>query len=131
MPNAQGQLPGTGRRGRGSVYGLLRVNPACRQCRGGVFPRRPWPVGARAHEHTMQRKVLVILSNRFRPLEEPRYMEILCKDDGTILKERRLPRRPSRPVFDEVWENDDARQSLDSCKSVKRHYKHPLLKPKK
>lgn len=78
----------------------------------------------------MQRKVLVILSNRFQPLQEPRYIEILCKDDGTILKERRLPRRPARPVFDEVWENDDARQSLDSCKSVKRHYKHPLLKPK-
>jgi hypothetical protein len=79
----------------------------------------------------MNRKVLVILSNRFRPLDEPRYVEITCKDDGTILKERRLPRRPARPAYDEVWENDDARQSLDSCKSVKRHYKHALLKPPK
>lgn len=129
MPEAQGRTPAAE---AGAVFcSLSRVNPACRRRRGGVIRRRPRPVGARAHEHTMQRKVLVILSNRFRPLEEPRYIEILCKDDGTILKERRLPRRPSRPIFDEVWENDDARQSLDSCKSVKRHYKHPLLKPKK
>lgn len=76
-----------------------------------------------------QRKVLVILSNRFRPTEEPRFLEILCQEDGTILKERRLARRPVKPVFDEVWENNDARQSLDSCRSVKRHYKHPLIKP--
>jgi len=35
------------------------------------------------------RKVLVILSNRFRPLEEPRFVEILCRPDGTILEEIR------------------------------------------
>ena len=74
------------------------------------------------------RKVLVILSNRFRPLEEPRFLEILCRPDGTILEEKALRGRPTKPVYDEVWENNDARQSLDSCRSVKRHYRHPLLK---
>jgi len=72
--------------------------------------------------------VLVILSNRFRPLEEPRFVEILCRPDGTILEEKPLRRRPTKPVYDEVWENNDARQSLDSCRSVKRHYRHALLK---
>jgi len=75
------------------------------------------------------RKVLVILSNRFRPLDEPRFVEILCKPDGSILEEKPLRRRPGAPVYDEVWENNDARQSLDSCRSVKRHYRHALLKP--
>lgn len=75
------------------------------------------------------RKVLVILSNRFRPLDEPRFVEILCKPDGSILEEKPLRRRPGEPVYDEVWENNDARQSLDSCRSVKRHYRHALLKP--
>jgi hypothetical protein len=74
--------------------------------------------------------VLVILSNRFRPLDEPRFLEIACQADGTILKEQRLRGRPAKAVYDEVWENDDARQTLDSCKSVKRHYKHPLIKAK-
>ena len=75
------------------------------------------------------RKVLVILSNRFRPLAEPRFVEILCRPNGTILEEKPLRRRPARAVYDEVWENNDARQSLDSCRSVKRHYRHALLKP--
>jgi hypothetical protein len=76
-----------------------------------------------------RRTVLVILSNRFARLEEPRYLEIVCKPDGTILEERPLKRAPSRPVYDEVWENDDAKTSLDSCRSIKRHYKHRLIKP--
>lgn len=75
------------------------------------------------------RKVLVILSNRFRPLQEPRFVEILCQPDGTILEEKPLRRRPAKPIYDEVWENNDARHSLDSCRSVKRHYRHALLKP--
>lgn len=88
-------------------------------------------MAARARKDAPEtRKVLVILSNRFTPLEEPRFLEITCQADGTILEEKRLRRRPARPVYDEVWENNDARQSLDSCKSVKRHYRHPLLKPK-
>jgi hypothetical protein len=77
-----------------------------------------------------QRKVLVILSNRFRPLQEPRFIDIVCKDDGTIMSEKPLRGRPARAVYDEVWENDDAKTSLDSCRSVKRHYRHALLKPK-
>lgn len=76
------------------------------------------------------RKVLVILSNRFRPLEEPRFIEILCQSDGSILEEHRLRKRPTKAVYDEVWENDDAKDSLDSCRSVKRHYRHALIKPK-
>lgn len=77
----------------------------------------------------MKRTVLVILSNRFKPTAEPRFVEIVCEEDGTILSETPLKKRPAKAVYDEVWENNDARQSLDSCKSVKRHYKHPLIKP--
>jgi hypothetical protein len=78
----------------------------------------------------MKRKVLVILSNRFTPLRTPRYVEIECKPDGTVVKERPLRRAPSEAIYDEVWENDDAKTSLDSCNRIRRHYKHKLLKPR-
>jgi hypothetical protein len=75
-----------------------------------------------------QNKVLVILSNRFTPLKTPRYIEIICEPDGTILQETPLRRAPRAPDFDEVWENDDGKTSLDSCTRMRRHYKHPFLR---
>jgi hypothetical protein len=79
----------------------------------------------------MKRTVLTILSNRFTRNQPPIYLELRCKEDGTILEEKKLRSAPRKPIYDEVWENDDARQSLDSCTRMKRHYKHPLLKSKK
>jgi hypothetical protein len=79
----------------------------------------------------MKRTVLAILSNRFLRSQKPIYLELTCKRDGTILEEKRLRAPPREPVYDEVWENDDARQSLDSCTRMKRHYRHPLLRPQK
>lgn len=74
------------------------------------------------------RKVLVILSNRFTPLKEPKYIELECKADGTILKEVELKKAPNEPIYDEVWENDDGKFSLDSCTRMKKKYNHPLQK---
>jgi hypothetical protein len=71
--------------------------------------------------------VLVILSNRLDPKWRTRYYQIHSKPDGTVLREVELKRRPASE-FDEVWENDDGRTSIDSCTRMRRHYKHPLIK---
>jgi len=77
---------------------------------------------------TETRKVLVILSNRFTPLNPPKYIELECKPDGTILKEVELEKAPTEAIYDEVWENDDGKFSLDSCTRMKKKYNHPLQK---
>lgn len=76
----------------------------------------------------MTRKVLTILSNRFTPSKTPIYLELDCKSDGTILKEKKLRNLPRKATYDEVWENDDGKNSLDSCTRMKKHYRHKLLK---
>lgn len=78
----------------------------------------------------MKRKILVILSNRLNRLQPPRYLEVDCDDKGTILKERRLRGPPKEPRYDEVWENDDGKPDMSSCRSFKRKYRHPLEKAK-
>jgi hypothetical protein len=77
---------------------------------------------------TETRKVLVILSNRFTPLNPPKYIELECKPDGTILKEVELKKAPTESIYDEVWENDDGKFTLDSCTRMKKKYNHPLQK---
>jgi len=79
----------------------------------------------------MTRKVLTILSNRFTPTKTPIYLELDCKSDGTIVKEKRLRALPRNAAYDEVWENNDGKNSLDSCTRMKKHYKHKLLRAKK
>ena len=74
------------------------------------------------------RCVLAILTNRFLPGSRPRYFELVCESDGRILRERRLEKAPVKPVYDEVWENDEGRTDLDSCHRIKRQYRHRLLK---
>lgn len=76
----------------------------------------------------MQRTILVILSNRFNPTHPGRFFELKCLDDGTVKRETQLKSRPKKAVYDEVWENEDGRTSLDSCTRMKRHYKHALIK---
>ena len=78
----------------------------------------------------MQRTILVILSNRVNATRKPRHLELLCDDKGTILKERPLKSAPRTPKYDEVWENDEGRADMDSCHRFRRHYRHPLVKPK-
>ena len=75
-----------------------------------------------------QRKVLVILSNRFNRSQKPHYFELDCKSDGTVLEERKLRREPRKPEYDEVWENDDGKSSIDSCPRMSRKYRHSLEK---
>lgn len=76
----------------------------------------------------MKRKILVILSNRWNRLQEPRFIELDADDEGNILKELPLRRRPRQPAYHEVWENDEAKNSLASCHRIKRKYGHPLEK---
>lgn len=86
------------------------------------------PGAGLAKQGGVKRTVLVILSDRLAPLSKPRFFEIECQPDGTVLSERRLRRAPAKAIYDEVWKNEEGKTSLDSCRSMKRHYKHPLLK---
>lgn len=77
-----------------------------------------------------QRKILVIMSNRFLRGQKPRFLELTCDAEGNILKEQKLRSEPRQPTFDEVWENDLGKTSLDSCTRMKRKYGHRLEKPR-
>ncbi len=76
----------------------------------------------------MKRKILVILSNRLSPSQPARYVEMDCKDDGTVLAERPLKRQPRDPAYDEVWQNDEGKDTVKFCHRIKRLYRHPLEK---
>jgi hypothetical protein len=78
----------------------------------------------------MKRRVLVILSNRWNRSQEPRYFEILADKDGNILKETKLRAPPTKPIYDEVWENDENKDSVAAALSIKRRYPHKLEKKK-
>jgi hypothetical protein len=78
----------------------------------------------------MKRKVLVILSNRLNRLQKPRFIEVDSDEEGNILKERPLRGQPRKPIYHEVWENDDGKTDFASCHRFKRKYSHPLQKPK-
>ncbi len=78
----------------------------------------------------MKRRVLVILSNRFTPLRKPRYFEIVCTEDGTVLSEKALKALPKKTIYDEVWENTDGKTEIDTCTRMSRRYRHKLLKKK-
>lgn len=77
----------------------------------------------------MKRKVLVILSNRFQPSQKHRYFELEVKPDGSVLSEKSLRSEPKEPRFDEVWKNDEGKQSMVDCNRFKRFYRHKLEKP--
>jgi len=79
---------------------------------------------------TTKRKVLVILSNRLNRLQKVRFVELDCDDKGNIFKETPLRAQPRKPIYAEVWENDDGKTSISSCTRFKRKYGHPLQKPK-
>lgn len=74
------------------------------------------------------RHVLVILRNRFSPSAPVRYLELECNDKGDILSEKKLRAEPKTARFDEVWENDEGKASLDDCTRIKRIYRHRLEK---
>lgn len=78
----------------------------------------------------MKRKILVILSNRWLRSQTPRHLELDCDANGNILKQRALRRAPGKPIYDEVWENNEGRTDFASCHSFKRHYRHKLQKPR-
>jgi len=76
------------------------------------------------------RLVLVIMSNRLNRSQKSRFLQLECDEKGSILTEKPLRGEPRKPVYDEVWENDEGRTSLSSCYRIKRRYQHPLVKPK-
>lgn len=71
---------------------------------------------------------MVILSNRFNRNQKLRFIELDCDDKGNILAEHPLRRTPRKPVYHEVWENDEGKTALSSCFRLKRKYRHPLEK---
>ena len=76
----------------------------------------------------MSRKILLILSNRWNRNQKFRFIELRADAKGTVLKERPLPRQPRKPVYDEVWENDEGKTAWSHCRSFRRRYPHPLEK---
>jgi hypothetical protein len=78
----------------------------------------------------MKRKVLLILSNRWNRNQKLRFVELDADDKGNVLKERPLRRRPRKPSYDEVWENDEGKTTWSACNRFRRRYPHPLEKPK-
>jgi hypothetical protein len=73
-----------------------------------------------------KRKVLVIMSNRLDRTQKVRYFELECDDEGNILEQKTLRGEPREARFAEVWENDDGKTDIDSCRSFKRKYRHRL-----
>jgi hypothetical protein len=78
----------------------------------------------------MKRTVLVILSNRLNRNQKVRYFEVECDDKGDILTERPLRGEPKAARFDEVWENDDGKDTMAATHRFKRKYRHKLEKPR-
>ena len=78
----------------------------------------------------MKRKILVILSNRWIRSQKPRHLELECDAQGNILKQRALRGTPGKPIYDEVWENNEGRTDFTSCHNFTRHYRHKLQKTK-
>jgi hypothetical protein len=76
-----------------------------------------------------RRKILVILSNRFDRNAKRRFLEIEADEKGTILEEKTLRSEPRKPIFDEVWENDEGKKDMTSCNRFSRKYRHRLEKP--
>jgi hypothetical protein len=76
------------------------------------------------------RKILVVLSNRFDRNSKKRFLELDADEKGNILKEKKLKSEPRKPLFDEVWENDEGKIDMASCNRFSRKYRHRLEKPK-
>ncbi len=79
----------------------------------------------------MNRKILVILSNRWNKSEALRYIELEADEKGNVLKERPIRSQPRKPIYDEVWENDEGKSSWSACTRFRRRYPHPLEKAAK
>ncbi len=77
-----------------------------------------------------KRKVLVIMSNRWNRSQKPKLLELNCDPEGNILKQRGLRAMPTRPTYDEVWENDEGKNEFAACHKFSRKYGHKLQKPR-
>jgi hypothetical protein len=47
------------------------------------------------------------------------------------LREHPLKSQPRQACYDEVWENDEGKDTLKFCHRIKRIYRHPLQKAKR
>ncbi len=79
----------------------------------------------------MKRKILVILSNRWNRSQKLRFVELDADNKGNVLKERPVRAQPRKPIYDEVWENDEGKTTWAACNRFRRRYPHPLEKPRK
>lgn len=78
----------------------------------------------------MNRKILLILTNRWDRTKKPRFVEVEADDKGNALTERALRTQPRKPIYAEVWENDEGKAAWAECNSFRRKYPHPLEQPK-
>ena len=76
----------------------------------------------------MNRKILVILSNRWDRNQKLRFVELSADRNGNVLGERPLRGGPRKSIYDEVWENDQGKRSWAECNRFRRKYPHPLEK---
>jgi hypothetical protein len=76
------------------------------------------------------RTILVILSNRLNRHQKVRYLELECDDKGDVLREKPLRSEPKAARFDEVWENDEGKDSFAASHRFKRKYRHKLERKK-
>jgi hypothetical protein len=74
------------------------------------------------------REVLVILSNRLNFFQKHVFFEIKADDQGTVLKQTKLKSAAPKPIYDEVWENDEGRIDLNGCHRFAKKYGHKLLR---
>ena len=56
-------------------------------------------------------------------------LELDCDAEGNILKQHRLRGVPSKPIYHEVWENDEGRTDFASCHKFRRKFRHKLQRP--
>jgi len=78
----------------------------------------------------MNRKILLILTNRFDRNQKPRFVEVEADNRGNVVKETSLRSQPKQPIYAEVWENNEGKRVWAECNSFKRRYPHPLEQPK-
>jgi hypothetical protein len=76
------------------------------------------------------RRILVILTNRWDRNRKPRFVELTADDEGNVHRERPLKVQPRKPVYDEVWENDEGKSEWSVCNRFRKRYPHPLQSPR-
>ncbi len=90
--------------------------------------RPPAPRKTKNKAKATRRKILLVLTNRWNRNQKPVFVELEADNQGAIHEHRPLRAQPKKPLYDEVWENDEGRREWAECNKFKRKYSHPLEK---